>query len=234
MNLEAVKKKRKIDEVQQSVFLNTVKCNINNKKMKSDIVNIYRRTYRVKSKTINMEWRTNSKNEMFLFDHVTQRINVLVDHNVVMLVPPLGCTKKVEKYIKPSELFFNNIPKLTKDTLLHIFSFLPSHELIVYRTVCKDWNRIITQHDKFWELSIPYNPPCWEGLSKFRLYIQHMFLNTDCVDQIRNFLVNNLEFFEKMHKYHRWHATQLKDFLSDPNFVHMLIKDYRLKINKNL
>jgi len=241
MNLRDVEKKRTFDQIQTKVFLETVKCNINNKKMKTDIVDMYRKVYKVKAKTKDYEWRKNSKDEWFLFDNIAQRINVWLDENGMTLIPPLGCTKK-EKSVKPFQLYFDTIPKLTKDVLLHIFSFIPSHELTEFRTVCKGWNRIITNHAKFWELSITYNPPCWQKFTGFKLYIQHMFLNVNVRNemQVINFLIDNKTFLRQCidpnigpdSEFPYIYLPRFKQHLLSPGTDRLIINHYRTQILK--
>lgn len=196
------------DILNNSICVETFKKKIkeNAKRARDDIMNVYTKTYPEKKKSKNneyKEWRKYSGTGMFLLDHMSQNALVFIPetNSEIILIPPEALYPYKSKRVELNELEDILVdvpkPKLSKDTILKILSYLNSFELLPMRTVCKHWNKWIKNHKSFWMLKeeIPHEPPLWKSLPPYRRYINNMFINIKDERDVINMFFKNPDFF---------------------------------------
>lgn len=136
-----------------------------------------------------LEWR-HCNDLHTLHDKHTNETRFLVSDKTR---PLLICGDRIKKYKYKDEAWIPDaLPKLCSGSLLSIFRHLNGIDLLQCRLVCKEWNRLCTNHKSLWAL--PKLPDLtrgyWPNYSPFRAYVKHMFLNCTDAAVVDFFFVN--------------------------------------------
>jgi hypothetical protein len=221
MNVQKYRDQLKRDKLLNEIITHTFLNDLKNEKKRSreDLKDMYIETFKCKKKLKNVQWKQLSS-EYVMLDYPTQRALIIIPENEskVFLVPQNS--KHKMKVMEVKDFYVPTVPLLNKDVILYILKQFKGYEVLKFRTVCKNWNRLIINERSFWApLNVTYEPKAWGNLPLYRKYIKHMFLNVNGKHgQVYEFIRNDPEF---------------KKQLTDKN-PYIWIKKYREKIIKCL
>jgi hypothetical protein len=181
------------DELQDAIMLKTFKRKIveSPEAVIESVKKQYKRNFPL-TDVKSLVWRKDT-----LFDNDSQQVRLIFKDKPI-LIPPVGCTRTVLFKYENEWRLETPLPELSPDALRSIFKFIDGWELIDMRLVSKKWNRIIVNTHSFWNLRISRFPDEWNGLSSFKMYIKHMFLNYKNDQTVINFLLSHEIFFVYM------------------------------------